>query len=33
MRPGMVSVMPGGLAEQLSKRELADLVAFLKGTK
>jgi putative membrane-bound dehydrogenase-like protein len=33
MRPGRVSVMPGGLDEQLSKQELADLVAFLKGTK
>jgi putative heme-binding domain-containing protein len=33
MRPGRVSVMPAGLDEQLSKQELADLVAFLKGTK
>jgi len=33
MRPGSVSVMPGGLDEQLSRQELADLVAFLKGTK
>ncbi|MEK7684213.1 MAG: PVC-type heme-binding CxxCH protein [Verrucomicrobiota bacterium] len=33
MRPGAVSVMPGGLDEQLSRQELADLVAFLKGTK
>jgi putative membrane-bound dehydrogenase-like protein len=33
MRPGKVSVMPGGLDEQLSKQELADLVAFLKSTK
>jgi putative heme-binding domain-containing protein len=33
MRPGQVSVMPGGLDEQLTKQELADLVAFLKGTK
>lgn len=33
MRPGKVSVMPGGLDTQLTKQELADLVAFLKGTK
>jgi putative heme-binding domain-containing protein len=33
MRPSQVSVMPGGLDEQLTKQELADLVAFLKGTK
>ncbi len=33
MRPGTVSLMPGGLDEQLSKQELADLLAFLKATK
>jgi putative membrane-bound dehydrogenase-like protein len=33
MRPGAVSVMPGGLDEQLTKQELADLVVFLKNTK
>ena len=33
MRPGTVSIMPGGLDEQLSRPELADLVAFLKATK
>ncbi len=33
MRPGKVSVMPSGLADQLSKQELADLVAFLKVAK
>ncbi len=33
MHPGTVSVMPQGLADQLSKQELADLVAFLKNTK
>jgi putative heme-binding domain-containing protein len=33
MRPGQVSVMPGGVDTQLTKQELADLVAFLKGTK
>jgi putative heme-binding domain-containing protein len=33
MRPGQVSVMPGGLDEQLTEQELADLIAFLKGTK
>jgi putative heme-binding domain-containing protein len=33
MRPGMVSVMPGGLEEQLTREELADLLAFLKATR
>jgi putative heme-binding domain-containing protein len=33
MRPGTVSVMPAGLEEQLSHRELTDLMAFLKGTR
>ena len=33
MRPGTVSVMPAGLEQQLSKQDLADLVAFLKATK
>ena len=33
MRPGTVSVMPSGLADQLTKEELADLLAFLKATK
>jgi putative membrane-bound dehydrogenase-like protein len=33
MRPGAVSVMPGGLDEQLGRQELADLVAFLKANK
>jgi putative membrane-bound dehydrogenase-like protein len=33
MRPGTVSVMPSGLAEQLSKQEVADLLAFLKATR
>jgi putative membrane-bound dehydrogenase-like protein len=33
MRPGTVSVMPAGLDQQLSRQELADLVAFLKATK
>jgi putative heme-binding domain-containing protein len=33
MRPGAVSIMPGGLEEQLTRQELADLVAFLKATK
>jgi len=31
LRPGDVSVMPAGLDKQLSVRELADLVAFLKS--
>ena len=33
MRPGAVSVMPQGLDEQLSREELADLIAFLRNTK
>jgi putative heme-binding domain-containing protein len=33
MQPGTVSVMPAGFADQLSRQELADLLAFLKGTK
>ena len=33
LRPGSVSLMPAGLDQQLSKQDLADLVAFLKNTK
>jgi putative heme-binding domain-containing protein len=33
MRPGAVSLMPGGLHEQLNAQELADLLAFLKNTR
>jgi putative heme-binding domain-containing protein len=33
MRPGAASVMPSGYGDQLSRQELADLLAFLKGTK
>jgi putative membrane-bound dehydrogenase-like protein len=33
MRPGTISIMPAGLDQQLSRQELADLLAFLKGTK
>ncbi|HWE36870.1 MAG TPA: PVC-type heme-binding CxxCH protein [Isosphaeraceae bacterium] len=33
LRPGTVSVMPAGLDTQLSKQELADLLAFLKATR
>lgn len=33
LRPGTVSVMPSGLAEQLNQQELADLMAFLKATR
>src|SRR5438034_1056097 len=33
MRPGTVSVMPSGLDEQLTRQELADLLAFLKATR
>jgi putative heme-binding domain-containing protein len=32
-RPGTVSIMPQGLDGQLSRAELADLVAFLKGAR
>ena len=31
IRPSQVSVMPSGLDEQLSRQELADLLAFLKS--
>ena len=33
MRPGAVSVMPQGLDQQISRQELADLIAFLKATR
>jgi putative membrane-bound dehydrogenase-like protein len=33
MKPGTVSVMPAGLDQQLTKQELADLVAFLRSLK
>jgi putative heme-binding domain-containing protein len=33
VRPGQVSLMPSGLDQQLTPRELADLVAFLKACK
>jgi putative heme-binding domain-containing protein len=33
MRPGKVSIMPAGLDKQLTERELADLIAFLKACK
>ena len=33
MRPGTVSVMPAGLEEQITRQELTDLLAFLKGTR
>jgi putative heme-binding domain-containing protein len=33
IRPSKVSVMPAGLDQQLSPREIADLVAFLKACK
>jgi putative membrane-bound dehydrogenase-like protein len=33
MRPGSVSIMPAGLDQQLSKQELADLIAFLSATR
>lgn len=33
MQPGTISLMPAGFGEQLSRDELADLLAFLKGTR
>jgi putative membrane-bound dehydrogenase-like protein len=33
MAPGAVSLMPTGFGDQLSRSELADLLAFLKGTR
>jgi hypothetical protein len=33
MQPGTESVMPPGLATQLSRQELTDLLAFLKATR
>jgi len=33
MQPGTMSLMPPGLADQLTKQELADLLAFLKATR
>ena len=33
LKPGTVSVMPAGLDQQLSKQDLADLVAFLRAAK
>jgi putative membrane-bound dehydrogenase-like protein len=33
MRPSQVSVMPSGLDQQMSPRDLADLVAFLKACR
>jgi putative heme-binding domain-containing protein len=33
LRPGSVSVMPSGLDQQLTRQELADLIAFLKAAK
>jgi putative heme-binding domain-containing protein len=33
IRPGTISIMPGGLHEQLNPQELADLLDFLKSTR
>ncbi len=33
LQPGRVSVMPGGLDQQLSRQDMADLVAFLKASR
>ncbi len=33
LRPGKTSIMPAGLDKQISRQELADLLAFLKATR
>jgi putative membrane-bound dehydrogenase-like protein len=33
LKPGSVSIMPAGLDQQLTKQDLADLVAFLRASK
>ncbi len=33
LQPGTVSLMPQGLVDQISRQELADLLAFLKATR
>jgi hypothetical protein len=33
MTPSKVSIMPAGLDQQLSPRDMADVVAFLKACK
>ena len=33
MKPSSVSIMPAGLEKQLTKEQLADLIAFLKACK
>ena len=33
MKPSSVSIMPAGLEKQLTKEQLADLIAFLKAAK
>ena len=33
MQPGKVSLMPAGLDKVLTRRELADLIAFLQACK
>jgi putative heme-binding domain-containing protein len=33
VQPGTISLMPAGIADQLSRQELADLVAFLKAAR
>ena len=33
MQPGLVSVMPAGFGDVLTRQELADLLAFLKATR
>ena len=33
IRPGTVSTMPSGLDQQLTRQELADLIAFLRAAK
>jgi hypothetical protein len=33
LQPGTISVMPGGLDEQLTRQELADLLRFMKDVR
>jgi hypothetical protein len=33
MKPSSASIMPAGLEKQLTKEQLADLIAFLKSYK
>ena len=33
VRPGTVSIMPLGMADQITRQDLADLLAFLEATQ